>query len=152
MPSVPATPPELTDRDTDRHDPGRTFVRPAFRPATIADVDALTELERIANEASIGISSGIPYPTDAVAARWRAEVSEPSKTVEVVETDAGLVCFVCFDAYRLQHLAVHPDHWGRGLARAAVERAMARMTGDPVRGDCGTTPARGGSTSISAGR
>ncbi|MBX6748922.1 MAG: GNAT family N-acetyltransferase [Micromonosporaceae bacterium] len=105
---------------------------PVFRPATIADVAALTELERIANEASIGhLFIGIPFPTDEVAARWRAEVDDPSKTVEVAEADRGLACFVCFDAHRLQHLAVHPDHWGRGLARAAVDRAVARMTGDP---------------------
>lgn len=110
-----------------------TSIPAAFRTATIADVDALTELERIANEAAIGhLFAGIPFPTEEVAARWRAEVADPAMTVELAEADAGLVCFVCFDAHRLQHLAVHPDHWGRGLARAAIERAVARMTGDPV--------------------
>lgn len=56
-----------------------------------------------------------------MAAQRQAEVSDPSKTVEVVEAGPGLACFVCFDAHRLRHLAVHPDHWGRGLARAAVD-------------------------------
>lgn len=106
---------------------------PPFRLATIADVDALTELERVANEAAIGhLFTGIPFPADAIAARWRTEVTDPAPTVEVVDADTGLACFVCYDAHRLQHLAVHPDHWGRGLARAAVERAVSRMTGDPV--------------------
>jgi GNAT superfamily N-acetyltransferase len=106
---------------------------PVFRRATTADVDALTELERIANEASIGhLFAGIPFPTAEVAARWRAEVEDPATTVEVVDAAAGLACFVCYDAQRLQHLAVHPDHWGRGLARAAVARAVPHMPGDPV--------------------
>jgi putative acetyltransferase len=104
-----------------------------FRPATTADADALTDLEQIANEASIGhLFEGHPFPRDAVAERWRAQLSDPSMAVEVVDRADGLACFVCSDDRRLHHLAVHPEHWHRGLARAAVTRAVARMQGDPV--------------------
>lgn len=106
---------------------------PVFRLATAADVGALTELERIANEAAIGhLFEGFPFPQEEVATRWRGEVADAATTVEVVDAGSGLACFVCFDAHRLQHLAVHPDYWGRGLARAAVERALLRMHGDAV--------------------
>jgi GNAT superfamily N-acetyltransferase len=104
-----------------------------FRPATMDDVDALTELEQVANEASIGhLFEGYPFPRDAVADRWRARLRDPAMTVEVVDGDKGLASFVCYDAHRLEHLAVHPGHWNRGLARAAVTRAVSRIDGDPV--------------------
>jgi len=106
---------------------------PAFRPATIADVGALTELEQSANEVALGhLFAGVPFPREEVARRWRAELADVSRTVEVIDAEGKLACFVCFDAHRLQHLAVHPEYWRRGLARAAIERAVARMDGDPV--------------------
>jgi len=99
----------------------------------VNDVDALTDLEQVANEASIGhLFEGYPFPRDAVAERWRARLDDPAMTVEVVDGEHGLACFVCSDDHRLQHLAVHPDHGNHGLARAAVTRAVARMRGDPV--------------------
>lgn len=104
-----------------------------FRPATTDDVDALTDLEQAANEASIGhLFQGYAFPRDAVADRWRERLSDPAMTVEVVDGDTGLACFVCHDDHRLEHLAVHPDHWHRGLARAAVTRTVAGIEGDPV--------------------
>jgi GNAT superfamily N-acetyltransferase len=104
-----------------------------FRAATIEDVDALTELEQVANEVAIGhLFTGYPFPRDAVAERWRARLADPVMAVEVVDGEDGLACFVCSDDHRLQHLAVHPDHWHRGLARAAVAHAVARIQGDPV--------------------
>ena len=58
-----------------------------FRLATINDVDALTDLEQAANETSIGhLFDGYPFPRDAVAALWRARLSDPAMTVEVEYT------------------------------------------------------------------
>src|SRR5262245_20014643 len=64
---------------------------PAFRPATVADVGALTDLEQSANEVALGhLFSGIPFPREAVAKRWRAELADVSRTVEVVDADGKL--------------------------------------------------------------
>ncbi|MEP9380965.1 GNAT family N-acetyltransferase [Nocardioides cheoyonin] len=105
-----------------------------FRAATEADVEALTDLEQAANEKSLGhLFGGRPFPRDDVAATWRTRLGEPATVVEVVEEPGGgLAALLCYDAERLQHLAVHPDRWGSGLARAAVERAVAAIPGDSV--------------------
>ncbi len=104
-----------------------------FRAATAADISALTDLEQAANETSIAhLFPGIVFPRDAVAQNWWFRLTEPATNIEVLDAEQGLACFVCFDTYRIHHLAVHPDHWGRGLARAAVEHAVVRMADDPV--------------------
>ena len=43
-------------------------------------------------------------------------------------TDSSrLACFVAHDERLLRHLAVHPSRWGAGLARAAMDAAVAEM-------------------------
>jgi GNAT superfamily N-acetyltransferase len=95
-----------------------------FRPATPADVDALTDLERDTNlDALAHVFPGVPYPTDEVRARWARLVADPEVRVEVVGPAERLDVYLAWDAERLRHLGVRPELWGRGLARAAVERA-----------------------------
>lgn len=104
-----------------------------FRPAGPDDAQVLGDLERDANLASLGhvfAPSEHPFPEGAVVARWRAVLAEPGVSVEVVDgvdDSAGLRCYVAHDATTLRHLAVHPDAWGEGLARRAVERAVASI-------------------------
>jgi GNAT superfamily N-acetyltransferase len=95
-----------------------------FRPATPADVDALTDLERDTNlDALAHVFPGVPYPTDEVRARWARLVADPEVRVEVVGPAERLDVYLAWDAERLRHLGVRPELWGRGLARAAVARA-----------------------------
>lgn len=116
----------------------------AFRRVGGADpaaVAALTALERAANLAALGHvfpPARHPFPDDAVAARWALVLSDPTVVVEVVDPDGDplgdpdrgvLRACVAHDATTVRHLAVHPDHWGRGLARAALERAVAAIAG-----------------------
>ena len=54
-------------------------------------------------------------------------LAAPEVTVELVDAAGGPVCFVAYDATTLRHLAVHPDRWGTGLARLAVDRAVASV-------------------------
>lgn len=102
-----------------------------FRLATDADVDALVELERDANLVALAHvfpPDEYPYPIDEVRRRWVEVLTTPDVTVAVVDDESGrLDCLVAFDPTRLRHLAVHPDRWGRGLARRAVEYATERM-------------------------
>jgi GNAT superfamily N-acetyltransferase len=96
-----------------------------FRPATAADAEALTELERDTNLVALAhVFPGVDYPTDEVRERWLRLLADPTVTVEVVGSPERLDVYLAWDADRLRHLGVRPELWGRGLARAAVERAI----------------------------
>jgi len=124
------TPPMLFLSARGGHGAFRDPVR-TFRLATTADVDRLVELERDANLialAHVFPPEQYPYPTEAVRRRWREVLTSPGVTVAVIDRPAGgLAAFVAFDPTLLRHLAVHPDHWGSGLARQAVAYAVERM-------------------------
>ncbi len=98
-----------------------------FRTAGAADAGPLRDLERAANVAALGHvfpPERFPFPSAEVRARWVEVLADPTVQVEVVDGEAGLLCFAAWDEVTLRHLAVHPDRWGTGLARAAVARAV----------------------------
>ena len=93
-----------------------------WRRAGPDDAEALRDLEREANLVGLAhVFPGLPFPDEAVLARWETTLADPDVTV--LRTDAA---FTSWDrAGRLRHLAVHPDRWGTGLAREGVELAVA---------------------------
>lgn len=93
-----------------------------WRRATAADAVALRDLERAANLVGLAhVFGDLPFPDEGVLVRWQATLAEPGVTV--LMTDGA---FTSWDTGgRLRHLAVHPDHWGRGLAREGVGLAVA---------------------------
>jgi GNAT superfamily N-acetyltransferase len=100
-------------------DRGRAAV--TWRTATLDEAVALRDLEREANVVGLAhVFGDLPFPDDGVLARWEATLADPSVTVLMTD-----VAFTSWDdTGRLRHLAVHPDHWGRGLAREGVELAV----------------------------
>ena len=111
-----------------------------FREATVDDLSALTDLERDAN--LVGLAhvfppEQYPFPEDDVLARWALVLDEPGVDVLVRDADdeAGLDVFAAYDDRSLRHLAVHPRHWGTGLATTAIETVLRAMD------DRGTTVA-----------
>ena len=105
--------------------PGTTF-----RPALPADAHALRDLERAANLVALAHvfpPDRYPFPDDAVLARWYDVLADPAVEVEVVAGDSGLRCLVAWDPTTLRHLAVHPDHWGNGIAGEAIRRAVTSI-------------------------
>jgi RimJ/RimL family protein N-acetyltransferase len=99
-----------------------------WRRAVPGDADALADLERAANLVALGHvfpADRYPFPWEGVRERWGATLAEPGVVVEVIEGEGRLEVFVAHDGLTLRHLAVHPDRWGEGLARVAVERALA---------------------------
>ena len=100
-----------------------------FRRATPIDADALGDLERDANLVGLAHVFALaehPFPDAAVRDRWHRTLADPGVRVDVVDAAVGssrLDCYAAYDATTLRHLAVRPDAWGKGLARAAVERA-----------------------------
>ena len=102
----------------------------AWRRAGPGDAVALMEVERATNLVALAHvfpPDVHPYPDADVLARWALILDDPGVTVEVVDREAGLIAFAAWDVRTLRHLGVHPDHWGRGLARAGVERAVAAI-------------------------
>jgi RimJ/RimL family protein N-acetyltransferase len=104
----------------------------AFRTATAEDLPALRDLEREASLAALGHvfpPDRFPFPDDAVLARWQLVLDDPSASVLVAcaPEDDTLVALAAYDDTTLRHLAVRPDHWGRGLASAAIEVALDAM-------------------------
>ncbi len=98
-----------------------------FRKATADDLTALRDLERAANLAALGhvfAPERFPFPDDDVLARWSLVLADPDCTVLVAEDQTGLVALAAYDDSTLRHLAVRPDHWGDGLATAAIETAL----------------------------
>ncbi len=111
-----------------------------FRVATAEDLVALLDLEREAN--LVGLRhvfppERYPFPEDDVLARWALVLDEPGVTVLVQDaTDRpGLDVLAAYDDRSLRHLAVHPDRWGRGLARRAVAEVVLGIGGRCGSGD-----------------
>ena len=91
-------------------------------------------LERDANLialAHVFPADEFPYPSQEVEERWQSLLADPAVAVCVADSPLGspprLVACVAWDSRRLRHLAVHPDQWGTGLARAAIDLAVSRM-------------------------
>ncbi|WP_310529473.1 GNAT family N-acetyltransferase [Nocardioides sp.] len=96
-----------------------------WQRATPADAGPLTDLERDANLVGLAHVFGeLPFPYDAVLTRWVLLLDDPEVVTEVVVGDSGLVALAAYDPDSLRHLAVHPDAWGRGMARDGVRRAV----------------------------
>jgi len=100
-----------------------------LRDALDQDLVALRDLEREANLvglAHVFAPDRYPFPDDAVLARWRIVMDDPEVAVLVVDGPRGdgLLAYVAHDDSTLRHLAVHPDHWGEGIAAMAIEVAV----------------------------
>jgi GNAT superfamily N-acetyltransferase len=96
----------------------------SWHTATPEDAVALRDLERAANQIGLAhVFGDLPFPDDSVLARWEATLAEPGVTV--LMTDGAFTSWD--DAGRLRHLAVHPDHWGAGLARQGVQLAVSAI-------------------------
>ena len=103
-----------------------------FRQATLDDLTALRDLERTANLAGLSHvfpPDRFPFPDDDVLARWALVLDEPGVEVFVQDTadGSGIDLFAAYDDRSLRHLAVHPAHWGDGLATSAIETVLHAM-------------------------
>src|SRR5262245_20863669 len=85
-----------------------------FRPATVADAEALTTLERDTNLVALAhVFPGVAYPSAEVRERWLSLIADPTVRVEVVGTPGRLDVYLASDDERLRHLGVRPELWGR---------------------------------------
>lgn len=101
-----------------------------FRDATDEDLIGLLDLERAANVAALGHvfpPEDYPFPAEAALEDWRTALADPARSVLVAGPSGALRAYLMHDAARVHKLAVHPDHWGHGLATRALDTALAAM-------------------------
>jgi GNAT superfamily N-acetyltransferase len=92
----------------------------------------LTRLERHASEkalAHIFPPAQYPYPTGAVARRWRHVLSDRLMHTYLLEVRDSPVGYVAFDGDTVRHLGVVSDYQGRGYGSALLEFACMEIYG-----------------------
>ena len=101
-----------------------------LREATDKDVEGLLTLDRAANLAALGHvfpQDRYPFPEARIRAQWREMVADSTQTVLITEDAEALTSVVVYGKEQVHKLAVHPDHWGQGLATRALEAALDAM-------------------------
>ena len=98
-----------------------------IRAASPKDADAVAEVFI----ASFGTLTFLPkLHTDEETADFITNTVMAEQEVSVAEVGDAIVGFVATShGDHLEHLYVHPDHQGRGIGTALLERAKARMPG-----------------------
>ncbi len=121
----------------DAHDPppedADTGLR--IRRARPDESRLLTRMERAASEAELGHifpPEEYPYPTVAVARRWRRLLRDRLTRVHIIELFDAPVGFVAFDHDTVLHLGVVPHQTRRGYGSALLEYATREMFGRGV--------------------
>lgn len=107
-----------------------------LRPMRLDDVPAVMAVQE---PASIAGLSGVfpqdefPFPRVLLADRWRAEIVDEDVQCFVILRDDEVAGFAAVHANEVKHVGVAVEEWGSGLAVAAHDELMARMSGAGVR-------------------
>jgi ribosomal protein S18 acetylase RimI-like enzyme len=122
---------ELHDPPTEDEEAGSRI-----RRARPDESKLLTRLERAASEvalAHIFPPNQHPYPTSAVARRWRQVLSDRLMHTYLLEVRDSPVGYVGFDGDTVRHLGVVSDHQRRGYGSALLEFACMEIYAGGVR-------------------
>jgi ribosomal protein S18 acetylase RimI-like enzyme len=90
----------------------------------------LTRIERATSKAGlthIFPAEKFPYPTNAVAKRWRRLLHDRSIRVHILDRLDKPVGYVAFNADTILHLGVDPKHQRRGYGSALLEFASLEI-------------------------
>ena len=91
-----------------------------LRVATSKDVDALLDVQHegaIQGLGHIFPQDQYPFPREAIAARWRAEITAPDFDVYLYTDDDGAIqAFAAMHGQELLHFGTALSTWGSGLA------------------------------------
>jgi ribosomal protein S18 acetylase RimI-like enzyme len=90
----------------------------------------LTRIERATSKAGLNHifpADTFPYPTNAVAKRWRQLLHDRSSRVHVLDRLEKPVGYVAFNADTVLHLGVDPKHQRRGYGSALLEFASLEI-------------------------
>src|SRR6478609_2130541 len=95
------------------------------RPMTVDDLAELIDLQEagaIVGLAEVFPQEQFPFPREAILARWRIEIGDPSIDCSVASVDSGrLVGFAATAGRELLHFGTAIDTWGDGTAAELLE-------------------------------
>jgi RimJ/RimL family protein N-acetyltransferase len=95
------------------------------------DVPAVMEVQEPTSVAGL---SGVfpqhahPFPREVLAERWREEIDDPAIECFVIERAGAVAGFAALGGDEVKHFGVALEEWGSGLASAAHDELLARMT------------------------
>jgi ribosomal protein S18 acetylase RimI-like enzyme len=122
---------ELYDPPTEDQEAGSRI-----RRARPDESRLLTQLEQAASEeplAHIFPPDQHPYPTSAIARRWRHVLSDRLMHTYLLEARDSAVGYVAFNGDTVHHLGVVSDHQRRGYGSALLEFACMEIYGGGAR-------------------
>lgn len=101
------------------------------REMTLEDLPALIDLQQagaVLGMAGVFPQDRYPFPRQAILARWREEIADPSIGTYVAVDDAGrLVGFAATTGRELLHFGTAVDTWGRGTAGELLHLVVPRL-------------------------
>ena len=101
-----------------------------LRPMTIADVPHVLEVQEpgaVVGLADVFDQDTHPFPRDAVAARWIAEIESPHIDCQIVQRHGVTAGFAAVRGDEFLHFGIALEHWGTGLAVAAHDAVLERL-------------------------
>lgn len=101
-----------------------------LRPMTEADVPAVVAVQEPG--AVLGLREVFPqdlhpFPREAIADRWRREITLPGTDCFVVLGDGAVAGFAATRGDELLHFGVAVEWWGTGLAHAAHDEVLEHL-------------------------
>ncbi|MEA2229754.1 MAG: hypothetical protein QOF04_3384 [Solirubrobacteraceae bacterium] len=105
------------------------------RVREVAEADLPMHFEQQRDAASIAMAAVAPRDRPAFDAHWRTVLADPACVVRTVEADgqvAGSVVSFVRDGERQVGYWIARDHWGRGIATAALKALLEQVTERPL--------------------
>lgn len=103
---------------------------------TVGDLPELIEVQRegaITGLAAVFTQEKFPFPRNAVLARWRDELADPSVEAYVAVDSAGrIVGFAATREAELMHFGTAVATWGSGTASVLLDKTVALLRADGV--------------------
>ena len=100
-----------------------------LRSMVVADVPAVLTVQEpgaVVALATVFPQDEFPFPRDAIADRWRAEIRTSDIDCLVVEQDHQLIGFAAMRSEELMHFGIAVERWGTGAAEQAHDALLVR--------------------------
>jgi RimJ/RimL family protein N-acetyltransferase len=98
-----------------------------MEPGDVEAVLAIQEPASVAGLSGVFPQDAYPFPREAVATRWRAEIEGHDVECFVILRDEIVAGFAAVRGEELLHFGVALEEWGSGLALAAHDELVRRM-------------------------
>ena len=100
----------------------------AMRTEDVPAVMAVQEPASVAGLSAVFPQDAHPFPRAVLAERWREEIDDPSVKCFVIVRDGVVVGFAALRGDEVMHFGVAVEEWGSGLAVAAHDELLDRLS------------------------